>query len=74
MTDIQLYKDIESLPEDLKKQVLDFVAFLKQKAKTKSKQTKPEKPKERKAGIAKGYFTKMTDDFDEPLEDFKEYM
>ena len=74
MTDIQLYKDIESLPEDLKKQVLDFVAFLKQKAKTAAKQPKPEKRKERKAGIAKGYFSKMADDFDEPLEDFKEYM
>jgi hypothetical protein len=71
MTDIQLYKEIESLPDDLKKQALDFVAFLKQKAK--SSQDK-DKPKVRKAGIAKGYFVKMSDDFDEPLEEFKDYM
>lgn len=71
MTDIQLYKEIESLPDDLKKQALDFVTFLKQKAKSSSNK---EQPKERKAGIAKGYFVEMSDDFDEPLEDFKDYM
>ncbi|MFA7445647.1 MAG: DUF2281 domain-containing protein [Flavobacteriaceae bacterium] len=71
MTDIQLYKEIETLPKDLKKQVSDFVASLKEKIKSSSKE---EKPKKRKAGIAKGYFIKMSDDFDEPLEDFKEYM
>jgi len=31
MTAIQLYKEIESLPESLQKQVADFVAFLKEK-------------------------------------------
>lgn len=41
--------------------------FLKQKAKTKTK------PKERKFGYAKDFF-KMAPDFDEPLEDFKDYM
>jgi hypothetical protein len=69
MTDIQLYKDIESLPEDLKKQLFDFVIFLKQKA----KYSKPEKLKERKAGSLKGKI-KMSDDFDEPLEEFKDYI
>ena len=73
MTDIQLYKDIESLPEDLKKQVLDFVAFLKQKAKPSSKLMDKRKLKERKAGSLKGKIY-MSEDFDAPLEDFKEYM
>lgn len=71
MTDIQLYKEIESLPEELKKQVSDFVERLKKKTKFASKK---EKINERKAGIAKGFFIKMSDDFDEPLEEFKEYM
>jgi len=31
------------------------------------------KPKRRKAGSATGLFT-MSDDWDEPLEDFKDYM
>lgn len=64
MTDIQLYKEIESLPEDLKKQVLDFVAFLKQKAKSTSKLPEKRKPTERKAGSLKGKIF-MADDFDE---------
>lgn len=70
MTDIQLYKEIESLPEDLKKQVSDFVAFLGQKVKSSSKK---EKLQERKPGSLKGKIH-MSDDFDEPLEEFKDYM
>ena len=36
-------------------------------------QSNGEKPKRRRAGTAKGNFW-MSPDFDEPLEDFKEYM
>ena len=67
MTDLQLYNQISTLPENLKKEVSDFVEFLKTKSKTKPK------IKERKFGYAKGFF-KVAPDFDEPLEDFKEYM
>lgn len=39
-------------------------------------QTQPSLAKENKryAGCGKGIFTSISDDFDEPLEDFKEYM
>jgi Protein of unknown function (DUF2281) len=67
MTDVQLYAQISSLPADLKRQVSDFVEFLKQKTKDKTKL------KERQLGAAKGLI-KMSPDFDEPLEDFKDYM
>lgn len=67
MSDIQLYSRITALPEDLQRQVADFVEFLE--SKTGSKVEK----KERKFGFAKGFFV-MSDDFDEPLDDFKEYM
>jgi len=67
MSDIQLYSQISSLPSDLKKEVSDFVAFLKHKSKSEKK------IKERQFGYAKGFF-KVADDFDEPLEAFKEYM
>lgn len=67
MTDIQLYAQISALPADLKKEVLDFVEFLKQKSKFKKNL------KERKFGYAKDFFT-VAPDFDQPLEDFKEYM
>ena len=67
MTDIQLLKQIDSLPKELKKEVNDFVEFLNQKIKS------DKKIKQRKFGYAKGYF-KMSPDFNAPLEDFKEYM
>lgn len=67
MSNIVLYNQIAALPNDLKKEVSDFVAFLKMKSKRKKK------IKERKFGYAKNFF-KIAPDFDEPLEDFKEYM
>jgi hypothetical protein len=67
MTDTQLYSQISTLPNELKKEVSDFVEFLKHKSKAKKN------IKERQVGCAKGFF-KMSPDFDEPLEDFKEYM
>jgi len=67
MTDIQLYTQIASLPTELKKEVSDFVEFLKHKSRVKKE------IKERQFGCAKGFF-KMAADFDEPLDDFKEYM
>lgn len=67
MSDVQLYNRITSLPEDLKKQVVDFVEFLEAKS-----HDKVEK-KERKFSYAKGFF-KVSDDFDEPLGNFKDYM
>lgn len=66
MSDVQLYNKIISLPEDLKKQVAEFVEFLETKSHTKVEKT------ERKFGHAKGFF-KLSDDFDEPLDDFKDY-
>ena len=67
MSDVQLYAQISSLPADLKKEVSDFVEFLKQKTRKKAKL------KNRQPGAAKGLI-KMSPDFDEPLEDFKDYM
>lgn len=67
MTDLQLFTEISSLPNELKKEVQDFVAFLKTRAK------KQEPIKQRQFGAAKGFFV-MHEDFDEPLEDFKDYM
>lgn len=66
MNDIELYTKLVELPDDLKKEANDFVEFLK--TKVSAKDTK----KKRKAGLAKGLI-EMSEDFDEPLEDFKEY-
>ena len=67
MTDLQLFTELSSLPQELKKEVQDFIQFLK----TKTKDGQP--VKQRQFGAAKGFFV-MHDDFDEPLEDFKDYM
>ena len=67
MTDLQLYSKLSSLPADLKKEVQDFIEFLKTKAE------KQDVRKQRKFGAAKGFF-KMHANFDEPLGDFKDYM
>ena len=65
MTDLRLYTELSTLPADLKKEVQDFIEFLK----TKARKQKPNK--QREFGAAKGIL-KMQSDFDEPLEDFKE--
>ena len=65
-----LYSKLSALPENLKKEVADFIEFLLMK----SKQGKPDsKNSSPKFGSGKGMFT-MHKDFDEPLEDFKDYM
>lgn len=67
MANVQLYSQISSLPSDLKQEVSDFIDFLKQKSKAEKKIN------ERKFGYAKNFF-KVSNDFDEPLEDFEEYI
>jgi hypothetical protein len=67
MTDLELYNNISGLPADLKKEVEDFVEFLKTKNKKEKTVT------ERKFGCAKGLI-EMSPDFEEPLDDFKDYM
>jgi hypothetical protein len=67
MEQAQLYSKISVLPTDLQAEVNDFVDFLLSKKKKDSKTKKPI------FGCAKGEIH-ITPDFDEPLEDFKEYM
>lgn len=64
---------INKLPTDKQKEVEEFIGSLMNKQ-------KPDQAKNFRSGIkpgfggGKGIFGKMADDFDEPLEDFKEYM
>lgn len=62
-----LYQKISLLPEHLKKEVEDIIDKLLQKNKPQKKVNKA------KAGSGKGTFV-MKPGFDDPLEDFKEYM
>ena len=67
--DKQLLDEFHSLPPEKQAEVIDFIGYLKSKI-----QSQPQKDKTRGSyGSLKGTF-KMSDDFDEPLEDFNEYM
>ena len=67
MNSLSIYTKLETLPANLKQEVSDFVDFLLEKTTSKKKKAIPQ------FGSAKGKI-KMSPDFDEPLEDFKEYM
>lgn len=62
-----LYSKINALPPTLVEEFDKFIDILKDKS------NKTVKIKERKFGCAKGMIV-LHDDFDEPLEDFKEYL
>jgi Protein of unknown function (DUF2281) len=72
MLETAILNHLEKLPESLKEDVLHYVeALVAQHSKT---LVTSEKPKKRGAlGILKGRI-KIADNFDEPLEDFKDYM
>lgn len=67
MDESTILSKFNTLPETLKKEVLDFMDFLIQKKQNDSDNKHPV------SGCMKGTF-KMKVDFDEPLEDFQEYM
>jgi hypothetical protein len=66
------YIQLSSLPEDVRKEVLDFIAFLMQR-RVKQEAPKDQSRKTPIGGLAKGLVT-IPKDFDAPLDDFKEYM
>ena len=69
-----ILEKLAELPESLQTEVLHYIDFLIEKQAKNSTQEKPTK-KRRVAGTMKGMFVlPLPDDFDEPLEDMKEYM
>jgi hypothetical protein len=70
MDNILLYKKLAILPESMKSEVSDFIDFLMNKAKKNNEVLNKPKPK---FGSGKGMFI-IKPGFDDPLEDFKEYM
>ena len=67
MNNITLFSKLVTLPDDLKAEVSDFVDFLETKRKKVKEKKKPQ------FGSGKDIFV-MKPDFDEPLNDFSEYM
>jgi hypothetical protein len=72
--DTEILQTITQMPEPLKQEVLHYAKYLIENY-SESQSGEEQLPKKRRSGILKGTFVlPLPDDFDEPLEDFKEYM
>lgn len=72
--DTEILQTITQMPEPLKQEVLHYAKYLIENY-SESKSGEKQLAQKRRAGILKGTFVlPLPDDFDEPLEDFKEYM
>lgn len=71
MSELTIMRRIANLKPKQQEMVEAFVEFLEQKSQAEPTVDKDYPPLE--AGFLKGTFV-MKDDFDEPLDDFKEYM
>jgi len=69
MTEKLIISQLYQLPENLKVEVLHYVEFLRNKYNEKSS----EKSQKRKFGSSEGKY-KISADFNNPLDDFKDYM
>lgn len=68
LNDQQILDQLKAMPEPIKAEVLHYMDYLLNKHKQQVSQKK--RPQ---FGYAKGDY-KTSDDFDEPLEDFQDYM
>lgn len=73
MTSLSLYTKIETLPPALKEEAKDFIEYLLEKTKKKNKNSENQNQSKKTFGSLKGKIS-LSEDFDEPLEDFKDYM
>lgn len=67
------YTQLDPLPEEVRKKVLDYITELMDQWEQKKASSEAPKEKRRIFGLMKGQIH-IADDFDEPLDDFKEYM
>lgn len=67
MDNLLLYRKLAALPDNLKTEVSDFIDSIAVKNEQETKKNKP------LFGSGKGMFV-IKPDFDEPLEDFNEYI
>lgn len=65
MSTLELIEKFEKLPPNLQSEVVDFIEFVLVKHQINTSERKP--------GLAKGLI-QISDDFDAPLDDFREYM
>lgn len=72
--DTEILKTLAKMPEPLKTELLHYANYLVANY-SEAKSEEKSSQKKRQAGALKGTFVlPLPDDFDEPLEDFQEYM
>lgn len=70
--DIEIFQTVVKMPESLKKEILDYAQYLLEKhTKSESSQEKLEELHGYGSWVGQIF---MSDDFDQPLDDLKEYM
>ena len=67
------YIQLSSLPEDVRRQVLEFIDSLMKRRDREPVEPRKQEQKKPISGLLKGR-VRIADDFDAPLDDFKEYM
>ncbi len=73
MTSLSLYTKLETLPSELKEEAKNFIEKLLDKTKKKKGAEIQKKLTQREFGSLKGKIH-LSDDFDAPLDEFKDYM
>jgi hypothetical protein len=68
MTNQMIKEKLQNLPDNLKEEIFDFIDFIYSRFRDKNVPKSSRRPG---YGILKGKIS-MKDDFDDPLEDFKE--
>ena len=66
------YIQLDSLPEEVRKKAIEFIASLMEQWERKNATPDPKRKSKMVAGLAEGKVT-VPDDFNEPMDDFKEY-
>jgi len=74
MASLSLYTKLETLPSALKEEAKNFIEYLVEKTKKNKTESQPnQKINKRVFGCLKGKI-QLSDDFDAPIDDFKDYM
>ena len=72
--DQEIFQTVVTMPESLKQELLHYAKYLMENY-SQDVPSEHNSSNKRRSGILKGTFVlPLPDDFDEPLEDFKEYM
>ena len=72
--DKQLLQKFYALSTDKQSEVINFIEFLESKSSKQKESNESFSDKKRAFGCMNGLVAYMSDDFDEPLEDFSENM